>query len=78
MPPHSSSIAALLFVDYEVASVKVQSYTIQQIRELQLYILIPFTPLRSRPVPKKIREEKYDVESAKLRKICAKICQKIF
>ncbi|MCD8015889.1 MAG: hypothetical protein LUG99_22580 [Lachnospiraceae bacterium] len=55
------------YVDYEVAAVKVQSYTIQQIRERQLYILIPFTPLRFRPMLKKIREEKYDVESAKLK-----------
>lgn len=61
------SHADMKYVDYEVAALKVQSYSMQQISERHLYILIPFTPLRFRPVLKRIQEQKCSMESAKLK-----------
>jgi len=51
-------------MDYIVFSVKVQKYTLQQIREKRLLLLIPFTPIRFRAM---LRKEKYSVEFAKIK-----------
>ncbi|MCC8051292.1 MAG: DUF3987 domain-containing protein [Clostridiales bacterium] len=52
-------------ITYNVGSLKVQSYTIQQIAKEKLFILIPFTPLRFRPLLEKIEHQNYDIGSAK-------------
>ncbi|MCD7954515.1 MAG: hypothetical protein LUG93_01905 [Lachnospiraceae bacterium] len=55
-------------IDYAVPAIKVQSYTLQEIREKQLLLLIPFTPIRFRKrMTKNTRKEQnYDLDSAKL------------
>lgn len=53
-------------MDYIVFSVKVQKYTLQQIREKRLLLLIPFTPLRFRALLKEHSEEKHNPEFAKI------------
>ncbi len=43
----------LTCADYTISAVKVQSYTLQEIRQKRLLILIPFTPIRFRPILKR-------------------------
>ncbi|MCD8014586.1 MAG: hypothetical protein LUG99_15710 [Lachnospiraceae bacterium] len=45
------------YVDYLIPVVKVQAYSLQQIREKHLLILIPFTPIRFRPLLKRMKKE---------------------
>ncbi|MCD7762209.1 MAG: hypothetical protein LUI14_03225 [Lachnospiraceae bacterium] len=58
----SEKYANLTSVEYIVSAVKVQSYTLQEIRQKRLLILIPFTPIRFRPI---LKQKEMDSDFAK-------------
>lgn len=47
----------LSYLDYLIPTVKVQAYTLQEIREKKLLILLPYTPIRFRPLLEKLKEK---------------------
>ncbi|MCC8045483.1 MAG: hypothetical protein LIP12_08310 [Clostridiales bacterium] len=55
-------------IDYAVPAIKVQSYTLQEIREKQLLLLIPFTPIRfrKRMASGTRKKQNYDPDFVKL------------
>ncbi|MCD7955596.1 MAG: hypothetical protein LUG93_07575 [Lachnospiraceae bacterium] len=47
----------LSYVDYLIPTVKVQAYSLQEIHEKKLLILIPYTPIRFRPLLGRMKKE---------------------
>lgn len=59
-------------VEYAVPALKVQDYSLQELREKRLLMLIPFTPIRFRTMLKKQKQmetngEIFDLDNAKLK-----------